>query len=169
MEKRRGGRLWTPWRMAFIRGPKPTGCIFCEKARDRNDRVNYVLVRGTHNFVLLNTYPYTTGHLMIAPYQHRSTIEDLAPEVTGEMMELTKRALRALRTAYRTDSFNVGVNIGTAAGAGIADHVHLHVVPRWAGDSNFMPVVGDVRLIPETLDTTYDRLVAADLRSCSAT
>lgn len=157
------GRLWTPWRMAFIQGDKPSECIFCAKARATRDRENYVLYRGKHNFILLNAYPYTAGHLMIAPYEHRGSLEDLAPEVTAELMGLTKRALRALRKAERTDSFNVGVNIGAPAGAGIADHVHLHVVPRWAGDSNFMPVVGDTRLIPETLDSTYEKLIQAGI------
>jgi ATP adenylyltransferase len=117
-----------------------------------------VLARGQRNFVLLNTFPYTSGHLMIAPYEHTADITSLDVDTTAEMMELTKRSVKALREAYRTESFNVGLNLGAAAGAGIADHLHLHVVPRWQGDSNFMPVVGDTRLIPESLETTYERL-----------
>lgn len=152
-------RLWTPWRMAFIQGDKTTECIFCVKGRERDDRRNLVLARGKHNFVLLNLYPYTTGHLMIAPYLHRGRLEDLDSTVTAEMMDLAKRSTAALGRAYRTQSFNIGMNVGAVAGAGIADHVHLHVVPRWPGDSNFMPVLGDVRLIPETLESTYDRLM----------
>lgn len=149
--------------MAFIQGEKPKECIFCAKAAEQRDRENYVLYRGKHSFILLNAYPYTAGHLMIAPYAHRVSLEDLSDEATAEMMALSKRALRALRRAERAESFNVGMNVGAPAGAGIADHVHLHVVPRWQGDSNFMPVLGDVRLIPETLDATYDKLIQAGI------
>jgi ATP adenylyltransferase len=158
-------RLWTPWRIAFIRGEKSRECIFCQKARETNDRGNFVLVRGRHNFALLNAYPYTSGHLMIAPFQHTADLVGLDPETSAELMEMTKRAIKALRVAYRTDSFNVGMNLGEAAGAGIADHLHLHVVPRWQGDSNFMPVIGDTRLIPETLETSYERLIQAGIGS----
>ncbi|HVC33644.1 MAG TPA: HIT domain-containing protein [Chloroflexota bacterium] len=151
-------RLWTPWRMAFVQGEKPRACIFCTLPKQNRDRENYILHRGRHNFIILNAYPYTSGHLMVVPFAHVSTIEDLEPPVTAEMMELAKRALAALRRAERPEAFNVGVNIGKAAGAGIADHVHLHVVPRWTGDNNFMPVVGNARLLPETLASTYDKL-----------
>lgn len=154
-------RLWTPWRMTFIQGEKPRECIFCAKARGDRDRENHVLYRGKHAFMLLNAYPYTAGHLMIAPYAHVASLEDLDADTTTEMMEQVKRALAALRKGERAESFNVGMNIGAPAGAGIADHVHLHVVPRWQGDSNFMPVLGDVRLIPETLDQTYEKLIRA--------
>ncbi|MGH2457879.1 MAG: HIT family protein [Chloroflexota bacterium] len=156
-------RIWTPWRMAFIQGEKPAGCIFCAKPAESRDRENYILYRGRHNFIILNAFPYTSGHLMIVPYRHVSTLEDLESEVTTELMDLSKRALAALRQAGRPQAFNVGMNIGTAAGAGIADHVHLHVVPRWAGDSNFMPVVGNARLLPEALDATYEKLIAAGI------
>lgn len=156
-------RLWTPWRMAFVQGEKPRECIFCAKPKESRDRENYIVRRGRRSFVILNAYPYTTGHLMVVPFAHVATIEDLEPAVTTEMMELTKRALAALRKAERPDAFNVGVNIGTAAGAGIAEHVHLHVVPRWAGDNNFMSVVGNARLLPETLESTYDKLIAAGI------
>jgi len=149
--------------MPFIEGEKPSECIFCKKSRENDDRRNHVLARGTHNLILLNAYPYTTGHLMIAPFQHQASLESLDRVVTSEMMDLAKRATRALHQTYQTDSFNIGMNLGAAAGAGIADHLHLHVVPRWQGDSNFMPVLGDVRLIPETLDTTYDRLLEAGI------
>lgn len=151
--------------MAFIQGEKPRECIFCTKPNESRDRANYILYRGRHNFIILNAYPYTSGHLMIVPYVHVASLEDLAPEVTGEMMELTKRALAAVRNVEKPEAFNVGVNIGKAAGAGIADHVHLHVVPRWAGDNNFMPVIGNARLLPETLASTYDKLLAAGIAS----
>ena len=156
-------RIWTPWRMAFIGGEKQSGCIFCQKSAAPNDRENFVVARARFNFVLLNIFPYTTGHLMIAPYLHRASLSDLDGEVTAEMMDLARRATRVLGQTYRTDSFNIGMNLGAAAGAGIADHLHLHVVPRWQGDSNFMPVLGDTRLIPETLDVTYDRLIGAGI------
>ena len=155
--------LWTPWRMAFIQGEKRRECIFCTMPLEKNDRANYILHRARHNFVILNAYPYTTGHLMVVPYAHVATIEDLSPDVSAEMMGLAKRAIGVLRRAEKAQSFNVGINIGRPAGAGIADHVHLHVVPRWEGDSNFMPVVGDTRLIPETLDVTYQKLLDAGI------
>lgn len=161
-------RLWTPWRMPFIIGPKPAQCIFCAKARERDDRTNFVLQRGQHCFVLLNAYPYAAGHLMIAPYQHTGTVEELPCQATTEMMEFVKRSLGILRRSHRAESFNVGVNIGAPAGAGIADHVHMHVVPRWTGDSNFMPVLGDVRLIPEVLHDTYEKLLAAGFADSSS-
>jgi ATP adenylyltransferase len=149
--------------MAFIQGEKPTGCIFCLKPKEGNDRANYILARGRHNFVMLNASPYTTGHLMVVPYAHVASIEDLPPEAAAEMMALAKHAVSVLRRAEKATAFNVGINIGKAAGAGIADHVHLHVVPRWEGDSNFMPVIGDTRLLPETLDTTYAKLSRAGI------
>jgi ATP adenylyltransferase len=149
--------------MAFIQSEKAPDCFFCAKARERDDRRNFVLYRGEHNFVLLNAYPYAAGHLMIAPYAHQGNLVELSSETTTEMMDLAKRSIRALRKAYRTESFNVGMNLGAAAGAGIADHIHLHVVPRWIGDSNFMSVLGQTRLIPETIEATYDRLREADL------
>lgn len=149
--------------MAFVQGEKPRECIFCAKPKENRDRENYILHRGRHCFIILNAYPYTSGHLMIVPYAHVPTLEDLEPEVTAEMMELTKRSLAALRKAERPEAFNVGINIGPAAGAGIAEHIHLHVVPRWSGDNNFMPVVGNARLLPETLESTYAKLAAAGL------
>ena len=157
-------RLWTPWRMPFIQGEKPSACIFCAKPSENRDRENYILCRERHNFIILNAFPYTSGHLMIVPYRHVSTVEDLDSEVTAEMMDLSKRALAALRKAERPEAFNVGMNIGRSAGAGIADHVHLHVVPRWAGDNNFMPVIGNARLLPEVLASTYEKLIAAGIR-----
>jgi len=149
--------------MAFIQSEKNPDCIFCAKGRECDDRRNFVLFRGKQNFILLNAYPYAAGHLMIAPYAHLGSLVDLRSETTAEMMDLAKRSVRALRRAYRTESFNVGMNLGAAAGAGITDHVHLHVVPRWVGDNNFMPVLGDTRLIPETLEATYNRLLAAGI------
>ena len=155
--------LWTPWRMAFIQGEKPIGCIFCSKPAEQSDQTNLILARGQHNFIMLNAYPYTTGHLMIIPYRHLNSLENVPTESSVEMMAMAKHAVAVLRRAVKADAFNVGMNIGKVAGAGIADHIHLHVVPRWEGDSNFMPVVGDTRLIPETLDLTYAKLIQAGI------
>jgi ATP adenylyltransferase len=151
--------LWSPWRMAYLRNETPSGnsagCIFCDKPAEHNDPENLIVRRGHLAYVILNRYPYNNGHLMVVPYQHVSTLEALGAPVLGELMLLAKQALTALRGMYHPQAFNLGVNIGTAAGAGIADHVHLHVVPRWAGDSNFMTTVASTRVIPEDLGETY--------------
>lgn len=147
--------LWAPWRIGYIKGEKPTGCIFCEKAAERADDANFILHRGATCFVILNLYPYNNGHLMVVPYQHVASIEDLASDSVAELMALTQRALVALREAMRPTGFNIGINLGTSAGAGVADHVHQHVVPRWVGDTNFMSVVGDTRVLPQSLQSCY--------------
>jgi ATP adenylyltransferase len=158
-------RLWTPWRLKFIMSEKAKECIFCQKAGENRDRENYILYRGQHGFIMLNAYPYSNGHLLIAPYAHVSTLEYLAEPVLTELMLMVNRSIATLRRASEPQGFNVGANLGNAAGAGIADHVHLHVVPRWIGDANFMPVVNCTRLIPECLEDTYDRLIAAGIAS----
>ena len=154
-------RLWTPWRMAYIKGPKPKdeGCIFCEKVKEADDAKNYILYRGKLGYLMLNLYPYANGHMMAIPYRHVANLDELTVEETSEMMQLAQRGIRALRCLMRPEGFNVGINMGKIAGAGVADHVHLHVVPRWAGDTNFMPVLADVRLIPELLEQTYQGLL----------
>jgi ATP adenylyltransferase len=157
-------RLWTPWRMAYLKpapGTKPRGCIFCAKRRARHtrDRENLVVWRGERAFVMMNLYPYTSGHLMVAPYQHTGDLDALDGETLQEMMLLVGMSIRALRALMKPQGFNVGINLGRAAGAGVADHVHIHVVPRWGGDTNFMPVLAEVRMIPELLPQTYDQLV----------
>jgi ATP adenylyltransferase len=156
-------RLWTPWRMAYLRAPKGSvtgGCIFCDKVQGpvENDRENLVLLRGKHAFLMLNLYPYANGHMLVVPYQHSGELEALDPDALQEMMLLVNRAIQALRTVMAPQGFNVGANLGRAAGAGVDDHVHFHVVPRWVGDTNFMPVLSDVRMIPEMLPQTYDQL-----------
>ena len=155
--------IWTPWRMEFIMGGKSAGCIFCQKPQESRDRDNYILHRGRHGFIMLNAFPYNNGHLLVIPYAHESTLESLDADAAAELMTLTQRGITALRRSMSPDGLNVGVNIGKAAGAGIADHVHIHIVPRWAGDTNFMPVVGSVRIVPELLETTYDKLLAAGI------
>lgn len=152
-------QLWAPWRMAYVGGenPKP-GCIFCNKASEDRDEENLILLRGQNCFALMNLYPYNTGHLMIAPYAHVPSIQQMNAESLTEMMTLAQRLLRALQDALGPHGFNMGINQGSIAGAGIADHVHQHIVPRWSGDTNFMPVIGDVKIIPEYLETTYHKL-----------
>ena len=145
--------------MAYINNSKPEeGCVFCNRPNQADGPENLIVARGQHAYVILNLYPYTSGHLMIVPYLHQPSLEMLDVATRGEMMELLSHAVEVLRAVYRPQGFNLGANIGELAGAGIADHVHLHVVPRWAGDTNFMTALGDTRVIPETLDQTYQRV-----------
>ncbi len=154
--------LWSPWRYRYVSKASPTDeCIFCLKAAESDDARNFVLFRGRRNFVLLNLFPYTTGHLMIAPYEHVATLGEAHPEALTEMMLLARRAERHLRDVYHPHGMNVGLNLGASAGAGIAGHIHMHVVPRWQADSNFMTTIGETRVLPEDLETTYARLVCA--------
>lgn len=158
-------RLWTPWRMAYIRDPDAGagGCPFCVlPARGpEHDAQTLIVHRGTAAFVILNAYPYNPGHFMAVPYRHLEAYDELTADELHEMGDLCQRGIRALRACSAPHAFNIGVNAGLAAGAGIADHVHQHVVPRWGGDTNFMTVVGQTRVLPELLEETYDRLVAA--------
>lgn len=157
-------RLWSPWRSKYIASgvdAQVEGCVFCRIAADPDsDASNFVLHRGQHAFVLLNLYPYITGHLMIVPYLHTSEFDAVPKEITDEMMDLAKRSQTALRKVYSPSGFNLGMNLGSAAGAGIADHIHIHVLPRWGGDTNFMTTVGESRVIPEALDVTYSKIIA---------
>ena len=153
--------MWAPWRLDYIKGPKPDECVFCAKPREDDDEASYVLHRGEACFVILNAYPYNNGHAMVAPYEHVGSLEDLDEPALLELMTLTQRLLGALREVYAPEGFNVGVNLGEAAGAGVKDHVHLHVVPRWAGDTNFMPVIGDTRVLPQSLDDSFRALRTA--------
>lgn len=155
-------RLWSPWRMAYLtNAEKPEGCVFCRKLAEEKDAENLLVHRGRHAAIIMNLYPYNTGHLMVIPYQHVSSTEELDRDTLMEMMELVNLCIRILRRTMRPDGFNVGINIGRAAGAGIAEHVHIHIVPRWTGDSNFLTILGQTRVIPELLEDTYRRLVAA--------
>lgn len=155
--------LWAPWRMAFIapKNPPPPGCIFCTQPAMHRDEEYHILYRGEFCYMMLNRYPYSNGHLMIAPYQHVGSISLLDAATLTELMSLAQLALKALRLAMSPDGFNMGINEGKAAGAGFADHMHYHVVPRWNGDTNFMPVLADVKVMPEHLDTVYKQLQAA--------
>jgi ATP adenylyltransferase len=147
--------MWAPWRLDYIRGPKDDACIFCVARDDPDDRETLVVHRGDTCFVILNAFPYNSGHVMVAPNEHVPTIEDLDEPVLTELMTLTQRSLKALREAYSPDGFNMGVNQGKVAGAGIEDHVHMHVVPRWDGDSNFMPITAQTRVLPQELQDSW--------------
>jgi ATP adenylyltransferase len=155
-------RLWSPWRAKYIASGADSegqGCIFCRIAADpEQDEVNFVLHRAEHGFVVLNLYPYISGHLMIVPYLHTSEFDTAPKEITDELMDLAKRSQTALREVYSPVGFNLGMNLGTAAGAGIADHMHIHLLPRWSGDTNFMTTVAETRVLPESLETTYSKL-----------
>jgi len=152
-------RLWTPWRMEYIRSAaSQEGCIFCDLPAEGDDERTHVLTRGDRGFVLLNTFPYNPGHLMVAPFRHTGDPEDLDAEELLDLGRLLQAAVRALREEMTPHGFNLGMNLGQVAGAGIPDHLHWHVVPRWSGDSNFMPVVGQTRVLPELLEETYRRL-----------
>jgi ATP adenylyltransferase len=156
-------RLWTPWRRAFVEGSNPPtpGCFLCAEPAEDRDREHHIVYRGRHAYVLLNLYPYNNGHLLVAPYRHTGDLPSLDAPTSAEVMALTQRSVAALSQVYRPDGFNVGLNLGRAAGAGVPDHLHVHVVPRWSGDTNFMPVVGETKVLPESLDQTYERLLPA--------
>ena len=158
-------RLWSPWRYAYIasnaenRRQETPACVFCSILTDEGtDESKFILHRATHNFVILNLYPYVSGHLMIIPFAHLPEFDAAPKETTDEMMDLTKRCQTALRTSYRPHGFNVGMNLGRAAGAGVDQHIHMHIMPRWVGDTNFMSTVGETRVLPEDLSTTYEKL-----------
>lgn len=151
-------RLWAPWRIEYIKAPKEEDCIFCEKSTSSNDRENLVLYRGKHAFVLMNLYPYNNGHIMIAPYDHKESISALDKETRNEIMELANSSMQILGKAMNAEGFNMGANFGKAAGAGIEEHLHFHLVPRWIGDTNFMPVAGHSKVMVEGLMETYDNL-----------
>lgn len=153
--------LWSPWRYRYVSQEPPAECIFCAKVAERRDAENFVLFRAERNFALLNLYPYTTGHLMIAPYQHVAVLEEAEPAVLEEMIRLARLAERGLRAVYRPRGFNIGMNIGECAGAGVAGHLHLHVLPRWPADASFLTTIGETRVLPEDLPTTYRRLLEA--------
>jgi ATP adenylyltransferase len=152
-------RLWTPWRMPYLRGEdkRSDGCVFCHKLKSSDDK-EHILYRAKSCYVTLNRYPYSNGHLMVIPNVHVPSLEDLDEPTLSEMMQVVNLSLAVLREIYAPHGFNIGVNLGKAAGAGIAEHVHMHVVPRWTADTNFMPVVGETRVIPELLDDAYAQL-----------
>jgi ATP adenylyltransferase len=154
--------LWAAWRMKYIEGnAKETGCVFCNNLAIQEDSVeNLIVMRSQRAFVILNKFPYTSGHLMVVPIEHKASLEELDPATRAEMMELVSQFVGLLRALYNPEGFNIGINIGKAAGAGVPGHVHVHVVPRWDGDTNFMTTVSHTRVLPETLADTYQRVCA---------
>ena len=157
-------RIWAPWRLAYVKDASKDieeGCIFCLRGAEDDDEANLVVHRGEHCFVILNLYPYTNGHLMVAPYEHIGRLQEIPAEATAEMMALAQRAMARLEQVYEPHGYNVGLNQGRAAGAGVEHHIHLHVVPRWGGDTNFMPVIADTKVMPQTLEQSYEVLRGA--------
>ncbi len=153
--------LWSPWRYAYVTSAEDVhGCLFCDKASAGDDEHALIVHRGEHCFVMLNAFPYTSGHVMVVPLQHVDELQKLAPTAAREMIEITQRLEGILRHLYRPDGINLGMNIGKAAGAGVAGHIHMHVLPRWVADANFMTTVGETRVLPEALSTTYSRMKA---------
>lgn len=152
--------LWAPWRVEYIKkAGKEEGCILCQKPTQDDDAANYILYRGKKNFIMLNAYPYNSGHLMIAPYRHMADLEELTIDELHEHFEMVSRSVAVLKQVFQPAGFNIGMNLGRVAGAGVDKHLHSHIVPRWAGDTNFMPVIGDTRVINEALAETYKALV----------
>jgi ATP adenylyltransferase len=151
--------LWTPWRYAYVTSADRTpGCIFCEAAKSSDDRKSRIVYRGRDCFIILNTFPYTPGHVMVVPYAHLDELQHLSSEAAHEMIELCQRIENVLRQLYTPDGVNLGMNIGKAAGAGVAGHIHMHMLPRWVADANFLSVVGETRILPETLEVTWERM-----------
>ena len=154
--------LLSPWRYQYLTAPRPSsGCIFCDMAAQDDDEANLIVHRGTYNFVVLNRYPYTSGHVMVVPFAHAADLNAVDEAVTTELMSITRSAAGHLRNIYHPDGMNLGMNLGESAGAGIAGHIHMHVLPRWSGDSNFMTTIGETRVLPEDLSVTWHRLNAA--------
>lgn len=153
--------LWAPWRVAYVTGPRETGCVFCEAPTAGDDRTALVVYRAAAAYIILNRYPYNSGHLMVVPFRHVARLEALTADEAQALVDLTGLAVRALERILAAEGFNVGMNLGRAAGAGIEDHLHIHVVPRWIGDTNYMPVLGETKVLPQHLDETYARLADA--------
>lgn len=151
--------VWAPWRMKYIREAREDGCIFCNRIERSDDRNDLILFRGEHGFIIMNLFPYNNGHLMAAPNRHLGDITELTADEAGELFNLVQLSVRMLKKTMNPDGFNIGVNMGAVAGAGVADHIHVHIVPRWMGDTNFMPVVGEVKVVSEHILDTYDSLL----------
>ena len=150
--------IWAPWRIQYILDEKPQGCILCEKPGEDKDVQNYILCRGEKNFIMLNSYPYNPGHLLVAPYRHITNLEEMAEEERNEHFRMICRSLEVLKKTFNPGGFNIGANIGKVAGAGIEDHFHSHIVPRWQGDTNYVTVLADLRVVPQALADTYKTL-----------
>lgn len=152
-------RIWAPWRLSYVKDAskdQESSCIFCAAIEAGDDEANLIVHRGERCFVILNKFPYTNGHLMVAPYEHTAALQDVDPDTLSELMALAQRGMRALETSYSPHGYNLGFNQGRVAGAGVEHHIHMHVVPRWGGDTNFMPVLGDTRVMNQTLDDSFE-------------
>ena len=147
--------VWAPWRIHYLLREKEPGCFLCRNPQAAADAKNYILIRERTCFALLNAYPYNAGHLLVAPYKHTAELDDLAEPELADLMALTRRCKQVLARALKPDGFNIGINLGSAAGAGVADHLHVHIVPRWSGDTNFMTVASDTRVVPQALDEMF--------------
>jgi len=150
--------LWAPWRIEYIKKAREEGCILCQKPAAENDEANYILFRGQKNFVIMNCYPYNAGHLMVAPYRHVADLDGLTDEELDEHYKLVRQSVRVLRQAFQPEGFNIGMNLGRVAGAGVDKHLHTHIVPRWGGDTNFMPVISGTKVVNEALGESYQKL-----------
>ncbi|HEX8925708.1 MAG TPA: HIT domain-containing protein [Terriglobales bacterium] len=151
--------IWTPWRYAYVSTAEGVkGCIFCDKPAENDDELNHIVYRGKHCFIILNAYPYTSGHVMVVPYAHLDRLDKLPSDAAQELIALSQRMETVFQKLYKPDGVNLGMNIGKAAGAGVAGHIHMHVLPRWVADANFMSVVGETRVMPESLDITAQRI-----------
>lgn len=150
--------IWAPWRIDFIMQGEQPGCFLCMKPAENNDDKNFILYRGTHNYIILNAYPYNPGHLLVAPYRHIGDIGDLSTDEANEHFSQIQLAVKLIENTFHPAAYNTGMNLGKIAGAGVADHIHSHIVPRWQGDTNFMPVVADTKVLPEALEKTYLKL-----------
>ncbi|MFH0802521.1 MAG: HIT domain-containing protein [bacterium] len=154
-------RIWAPWRKTYIIGSRESGCIFCLKPARHEDRETLILERGETCFTIMNIFPYNNGHLMVAPFRHTGNLEDLDDRELFELFASVRKWIGIIRKAYHPEGFNIGMNLGTVAGAGFAEHLHVHLVPRWNGDTNFMPVIGETKVISESLEASYEALLAA--------
>ncbi|MCK4518823.1 MAG: HIT domain-containing protein [Candidatus Omnitrophica bacterium] len=151
-------KLWAPWRAEYTKSKKTKGCIFCLKPKSKGGKKDYIVTRGEYVFSMLNAYPYNNGHIMVAPYRHIQGLDGLKKEETSELMEMVNKSIYLLKTILKPSAFNIGINIGSIAGAGYAEHLHVHIVPRWQGDTNFMPIIAKTKVVPEALDELHKRL-----------
>lgn len=150
--------MWAPWRIGYVTGERPAGCVFCKKIEADDDEANFVLYRGEHVAIVINTYPYNSGHLMVVPNRHVGELSELSDDEHEELWALTRLAAQVLREALYPEGLNIGMNVGEAAGAGISDHLHMHIVPRWPGDTNYMSSVAETRVVPQSLEDSYEQL-----------
>lgn len=150
--------LWAPWRMKYIQAEKSKECIFCQKLEENKDKTNYILFRKKNTFVILNTFPYNNGHLMVIPNRHLQGMEEMKEETLSELMITVKESVNLLKKTLKPDGFNIGINMGSVAGAGIKEHFHIHIIPRWQGDTNFMPTIAQTKVISQSLRETYNNL-----------